>query len=88
MNPSVNKNRIGKFTCDRSFVFGENFSAILGQMEFVPLNVIGVDYNGLYEFIGYSPLFDELEEYSVPPLYVITVHTLSEGGIDVEVERA
>ena len=66
--------RIGKFYVPISMTRQENFASILAKMRFVPLRVECLYYAGKFEYIGTSPLFDEVEQATMTPEYTVTVN--------------
>ena len=67
--------RYGRFTVTQEVVEKnpEEWAAILAEMQFVPLRVERMYDNYGFDCIGYSPLFDEVEEGMIPPEYRINV---------------
>ena len=59
---------------------------ILSTMRFVPTHVEAMYVNRELEFIGVSPMFDEINAGSVIPKYDVVVNTTGSGefaGVDV-----
>lgn len=69
----IKDRRIGKFmvTIDLIEKSIESVAETLKLLEFVPLRVECLGWGGSYEYIGISPLFDEIDEGSLPTLYMI-----------------
>ena len=67
--------RYGKFTVTQEVVENnpEEWARTLAEMQFVPLRVERMYSNYGFEYIGYSPLFDEVEEGMIPPEYRINL---------------
>lgn len=77
--------KIGKIRISNAFLSEdiENVSEILKMMSFVPYRAeFMYHFNGL-ELVGYSPLFEELEEESVPNDYEIKIN----ARLDEETEK-
>jgi len=57
-------NRIGKFIISKHFIEDdlESMHMLLAELKFVPLRVRHRGYPDDYEYIGYSPQFEEVKE--------------------------
>ena len=65
------KRRIGIFFISSTLIEDNDFHKILSKMEFVPLSVRHQGFRPAYEFIGYSSLFDLVENGIEAPTYNI-----------------
>lgn len=65
--------RIGKFYVGEHLVRSGQVGKWLALMEFTPMKVEPVLYNGMIEFTGISPLFDELPDGQFASEYQVTV---------------
>lgn len=76
--------RIGKFYVSRDAVWSGDFLPVLKALDFIPMRAEYLDYKNVFEYIGYSPLFevkkigDEVSEYE------IIVHKTEDGSLSVE----
>jgi len=74
-----NRGRIGKFNVDCKALCYSNWPKILAAMEFVPLRVECMYYSQ-YEYIGFSPIFRELEQSETRAIFYDLKITESENG--------
>jgi len=80
--------RIGKMNIPNNIVEEENFPDVLATMQFIPLRVEYLAYRDQFEYIGISPMFDELPLYLEPETYLLIVTTTEDNKIEkVEVKK-
>jgi hypothetical protein len=60
----------------------ENLEIILKKMEFIPIEVFYEYFTKKFIFRGYSPIFREISEGEITPLYIIVVKKDSDNNID------
>jgi hypothetical protein len=78
------KNRkLGKFYATYELIESEGASEVFAALQFVPLRAEALEYKKIYEYIGTSPLFSEVEEGAEIPEYRI-VMTRTEAGLSVD----
>lgn len=83
------KNRLGKFYI-ADFIIKNNLeevAEILSQLKFVPVKVENLFHMDKIEYIGYSPLFREIEKNSVWPEYQIIITKNEDDTISVKAEE-
>ena len=84
--------RYGRFTVTTHLIedHPEEFSAILAQMQFIPMKVERLYSNYGFEYIGYSPMFEEIAEGMICPEYEMVLEKDENGDVrlkSVEVVR-
>lgn len=79
------KRRLGKFYPTFSFVEQGGMAPILSKMAFVPLRVEALPYRGAYEFVGTSPLFEEVDAAEAVPEYTLEITRRENGEVEVAV---
>jgi len=89
MDNMMEMDRLGKLTVTDSAMKLEDISEVFHKIKFVPYRIVRYHAEHLchlsaLEYIGYSPLFDELKEDEVIPEYNIM---FTEHGQEVHVER-
>lgn len=62
------------------------WNKVLVKLQFIPIEVTNQYMTGELTYKGYSPLFDEVEEWNVTPLYTISL-TRNKRGLSVKAER-
>ncbi len=80
--------RLGKIMISESILNENIFSKVLFMIGFIPHRVEYLYSPQQFEYIGTSPLFDELEESTKIPEYKITIQTNNDGNlINVALEK-
>ena len=82
----MKKRRIGKFYVSDELIKENSFAKLLAKMEFIPLRVEHLGYEGRFEYIGTSPLFNEHRDGMLLYEYDITVNDWS-ADLSVSVEK-
>ena len=75
--------KLGKFYMPYNFIESESAPELFAELRFVPLRAEAQEYRKLYEYIGTSPLFSEVEEGAEIPEYRIFM-TRTETGLSVD----
>jgi hypothetical protein len=77
------KDRKGKFNIACSMVdeAPEAVADILQKLAFVPMRVEALPMQGVFEYAGLSPAFDEIEEGEVIPTYEISILWNDDGSV-------
>lgn len=70
---SQNYLRRGRVMFEQHLVKSEVFPEVLKKMELVPCRVETLLINELVEYVGWSPLFRELEQSEMTPDYLVVV---------------
>jgi len=81
--------RRGKFYVTLSVIetTEDEFRGILALLGFIPTRVEALYHEGAFEYIGISPLFDEVETGCLIPTYLIIIHKDDEDTLSVTVEK-
>jgi len=81
-------NRFGKFYVTFALLDSaeEELRDILSLLRFIPTRVEAVYYGSKFEYVGTSPLFDEVAPGFMMPTYEIIVHKADDGELSVTVE--
>jgi len=69
--------RLGKFYIDNYLLESKKIAEMLCAMEFIPLRVECLYYKDSTEYIGVSPLFEEVEPGYESPTYTVLCSTVS-----------
>lgn len=75
--------RFGRFNVDTHIVedHPEEFAGVLAQMSFVPMKVERTYSNWSFEYIGWSPMFAEVEQGMMCPDYKLVLEKDDEGNV-------
>ena len=79
------KERIGKFYISIDSIVNqkEGLAKTLSIMDFIPVRVEFIYHKKEFEYIGFSVLFEELEEGSEAPEYIIVTETKHNEVVNV-----
>ena len=66
-------NRAAEFTLPVQLMESGELGKVFAYMEFTPIKVECVNYGGVYEIVGLSPMFDEVPEGNIWPRVTLEI---------------
>jgi hypothetical protein len=78
---SPDSRRIGRFKIPHRFVRTKDFQQLLAKMAFVPVRVESLFAEEAIEYVGFSPIFRELEQSELTPAYILLIKPSDDGEI-------
>ena len=83
----MNKRKLGVMYIQESLFLSDGFAEALAKIEFVPVKVEMLYCSNLFEYIGYSPMFRELDYDERAPEYKLLITNVKSSVITVEVSE-
>ena len=83
----MNKRKLGVMYIQESLFLSDGFAEALAKIEFVPAKVEMLYCSNLFEYIGYSPMFRELDEDERAPEYELLIKNHNSCMMDVNVSE-
>lgn len=80
-NPALS--RMGRMWLTDGYVRSTCFPRILAAASFVPVKVEHHYARARFEYVGFSPMFRELEQSEPIPTYSLHCKETDEGGIEI-----
>jgi len=74
--------RIGKIYISNDIVKEDIFPDVLAFIQFVPLRVEYLAYRDQFEYIGISPMFDEIPPFVESSIYFLEITTKENGKFE------
>lgn len=83
MSTEIYESRIGRFTISRDIIRQEPWF-IFERLKFIPVRAEALYYGDVIEYMGISPMFDQITEGNEAPYYAIMLsRKVDEDGVEV-----